>query len=339
MELEDKLFAQKLLHWNRYSNKRKMPWKGEKNPYYIWLSEIILQQTRVEQGWEYYLKFKKKYPTVNKLAAAPEDEVMQLWQGLGYYSRARNLHTTAKMIMQQYHGEFPQQYDEILKLKGVGKYTAAAISSFAFNLPYAVVDGNVIRILSRVFDLSIPFDSASGQEYFRNLAQNLLDVNHPAKFNQAIMDFGATVCTPINPLCSGCIMADICKAVQLNKVDQLPVKAKKIMKKNRYFLFEVFIHEGRVLIERREDNDIWKSLYQFPKIELTEKEFKEIDLPLYTQLLTHQKIFAKFKTSAGTANAPKQGIWADIKRLKKFGFPKIISIFIESNNLKIDRHV
>lgn len=339
MKPEENAFTQNLLHWNRAVNKRKMPWKGEKNPYYIWLSEIILQQTRVEQGWTYYLKFKKKYPTIEKLAAAPEDEVMQLWQGLGYYSRARNLHATAKLIAQQYQGVFPNQYKEILALKGVGKYTAAAISSFAFNLPYAVVDGNVIRILSRVFDLSMPFDSVGGQEYFREVAQTLLDVHQPAIFNQAIMDFGATVCTPANPSCRECIMASICKAIQLNKVDQLPVKAKKITKKNRFFLFEVLIHDKQVLIERREDNDIWKSLYQFPKTELSEKAFNEIDLPLYTQLLTHQKIFAKFKLMVSTAKAPSQGIWTDIKRLKKFGFPKIISIFIESNNLKIDRHV
>ena len=203
MENIKHFFTKNLLKWFA-SHHRPMPWKGEKNPYLIWLSEIILQQTRVEQGLPYFLKFKENYPTVTDLANAPEDEVMRLWQGLGYYSRARNLHFTAKYIAYDLNGEFPNTYTEILKLKGVGAYTAAAISSFAYDLPNAVVDGNVYRVLARYFGIETPIDTTEGKKKFTKLAYELLDKKRPADYNQAIMDLGATQCTPKNPNCKNC---------------------------------------------------------------------------------------------------------------------------------------
>jgi len=212
-----------------------MPWKGEKNPYLIWLSEIILQQTRVEQGWEYYNRFVSTYPTVDTLAAAPLDEVMKLWEGLGYYSRCRNLHETAKFISEKLSGQFPSTYQELLSLKGVGAYTAAAIGSFAFDIPVAVVDGNVQRIISRYFGICTPIDTAQGKKLYSDLASKLLDTNSPALYNQAIMDFGATICKPQQPLCKDCPFNKECEAFTYGNVKMLPVKQKKLVRKQRYF--------------------------------------------------------------------------------------------------------
>ncbi|NJN78344.1 MAG: A/G-specific adenine glycosylase, partial [Saprospiraceae bacterium] len=227
---QKKDFTPNLLFWFS-KNYRPMPWKGERNPYYIWLSEIILQQTRVEQGLPYFLKFKENYPTIKDLAAATEDEVMLLWQGLGYYSRARNLHFTAKYITYELDGIFPNTYSEIIRLKGVGSYTAAAIASFAYNLPHAVVDGNVYRVLSRYFGIHTPIDSTEGKKQFEKLANDLIDKERAADYNQAIMDFGATHCTPRNPSCSACILSSNCIGFNTQKNDILPVKTKKIKKK------------------------------------------------------------------------------------------------------------
>ena len=231
----NKSFAALLLKWHKDENRREMPWKGEKNPYYIWLSEIILQQTRVEQGLPYFLRFKQKYPTVKQLAKAKEDEVMKLWQGLGYYSRARNLHETAKNIQQNFKGIFPGTFDELKKLKGVGDYTAAAIASFAFGEKKAVVDGNVIRVLARVFGIETAFDTTKGKKKFAQLAQELIDENNPAVYNQAIMDFGGVVCSPKNPKCEDCPFHKICIAKNHALIEQLPYREKRTKIKNRYF--------------------------------------------------------------------------------------------------------
>ncbi|MEM6964892.1 MAG: A/G-specific adenine glycosylase, partial [Bacteroidota bacterium] len=215
--MNKQFFTKQLLRWSETID-RPMPWKGEKNPYLIWLSEIILQQTRVEQGLPYFLKFKANYPTVHDLANAPEDEVMKLWEGLGYYSRARNLHFTAKFISKELNGIFPKNYDSILKLKGVGAYTAAAIASFAYDLPHAVVDGNVYRVLSRFFGIKTPIDTTEGKKQFTQLANELLVSDQAAKYNQAIMDFGAIQCMPKNPLCHECTFQTTCKAFQQKKI-------------------------------------------------------------------------------------------------------------------------
>ncbi|MCR9286527.1 MAG: A/G-specific adenine glycosylase [Bacteroidetes bacterium] len=231
---QKQFFTKKLMEWFS-QNHRPLPWKGEKNPYYVWLSEIILQQTRVEQGLPYFEKFKSTYPTVAGLANAPEDEVMKLWEGLGYYSRARNLHFTAKYISKELGGVFPSDFEGILKLKGVGPYTAAAIASFAFDLPHAVVDGNVYRVLSRFFGIEKAIDSTEGKKEFSKLAQTLIDTKQPANYNQAIMDFGATHCKPSSPNCGKCLMSLNCFAFKNSKIESLPFKSKK-KKKTRPIL-------------------------------------------------------------------------------------------------------
>ena len=223
-----KQFSKRLLEWNQRNNKREMPWKGEKDPYKIWLSEIILQQTRVEQGLKYYNNFIKAFPDVQALAKTQDAKIFKLWEGLGYYSRCRNLIASARFIAKERKGKFPGTYDDIKSLKGVGPYTAAAIASFAFNLPYAVVDGNVFRVLARVFGINKPIDSAEGKTFFNELATELLDKKQPGLYNQAIMDFGAVVCKPALPLCTKCIIKKNCFAFLNNKVNELPVKEKKI---------------------------------------------------------------------------------------------------------------
>mgnify|MGYP003339694825 CR=1 FL=1 len=215
------IFTKQLIKWNRFKNKREMPWKFEKNPYKIWLSEIILQQTRVEQGMSYYLNFIRAYPTVHDLANAEDEAVMKLWEGLGYYSRCRNLLATARFISHNKKGNFPNSYEELVKLKGVGPYTAAAIASFAFQLPYAVVDGNVIRVLSRFFGIDKQANTNEGKKIFQQLAQEVLDKKNPGIYNQAIMDFGATVCKPAQPLCDECVMQNYCSAYQKDMVDEI----------------------------------------------------------------------------------------------------------------------
>jgi A/G-specific adenine glycosylase len=244
-------FSTKLLHWHEHENFRSYPWRGEKNPYYIWLSEIIMQQTRSEQGLPYYLKFKSHYPTVRDLALAPMDTVLRDWQGLGYYSRARNLKATAELIHTQYGDVFPSKYDEILKLKGVGPYTAAAIASFAFGESCAVVDGNVIRVLSRIFGIEAPFDTGAGKRAFDEKATLLIDKKNPALYNQAIMDFGATVCVPKSPKCDCCPFSATCFAYQKEMIDALPFRSKKLIIKNRYFFFLHFESKAGIVLQQR----------------------------------------------------------------------------------------
>ena len=248
IDMNQKLFfTKKLLEWYA-QNDRPMPWKGIKNPYFIWLSEVILQQTRVEQGLPYYLKFIKKYPTINSLAKAPEDEILKLWEGLGYYSRARNLHAAAKEIVVNYNGIFPTTYEEILKLKGVGEYTASAIASFAYDLPRAVIDGNVYRVLTRFFGIHTPVDTSKGKKKIRLLADCLLETQKPALYNQAIMDFGAIQCTPKTPECSVCTLKNACTGYGLKKVNTYPVKSKKIKKRKRHFYYLVLKQGSKLLL-------------------------------------------------------------------------------------------
>ena len=275
MELK-KQFAKLLLQWNNNHNNRHMPWKGEKNPYLIWLSEIILQQTRVEQGLPYFLSFKQKYPSVKHLAEADEDEVMKLWQGLGYYSRARNLHETAKNIHVNLQGKFPGSFEGLIELKGVGDYTASAISSFAFGEKKAVVDGNVIRVLARVFGIDTAFDTTEGKKKFAVLAQELIDDEEPGTYNQAIMDFGAVLCTPQNPLCDTCPFQKKCMAYQQNRIDDLPVRKKKVKIQERYFNYLAIKNNSEIFISKRTGNDIWKNLYELPMFETAKPLRKHI---------------------------------------------------------------
>ena len=327
-----------------------MPWKGEKDPYKIWLSEIILQQTRVEQGLNYYNNFIKTFPDIHKLAKASDEKVFKLWEGLGYYSRCRNLLVTARYISRELKGKFPDHYDSIRKLKGVGPYTAAAISSFAFNLPYAVVDGNVFRVLARVFGITIPIDSTDGKKYFATLAENLLDKRQPGFYNQAIMDFGAVVCKPVAPLCSNCGFQKNCSAFIHNKINELPVKEKKISIKKRWFYYLVLEYKNEIAIRQRVEKDIWQDLYEFPLIE-TEKETDKKNIlkqaeknkwvpkggyellavsPLFKQQLSHQLIAGQFiKLKVKDNHDPGPGWrWVKKSRIGKYAFPRFINQYL-----------
>lgn len=308
-----KHFSDKIIGWYN-KNKRELPWRNTKDAYLIWLSEIILQQTRVDQGMNYYLKFAKEFPTVKHLAKADNEKVMKLWQGLGYYSRARNLHTTSKIITEKFKGKFPDDYNDILSLKGIGEYTAAAIASFAFNKSHAVVDGNVYRVLARVFGIETPIDSSQGKKEFYKLANELIDKKNPGVYNQAVMELGAIQCKPVNPDCSVCVLNTMCFAYSKNKISELPVKSKKTKVRNRYFNYVVLNHKGTVAIKKRTEKDIWTSLYDFPLIE-TDKELTEEQFlrsaewkkfigktkctvrsvsSSYKHILSHQKIYARF---------------------------------------------
>ena len=271
------VFSNRLTHWY-LQNKRDLPWRKTHEPYQIWLSEIMLQQTRIEQGLPYFYKFIEAYPTVFDLAKAPADEVLKLWQGLGYYSRARNLHETAKFVAEELNGIFPKTYKELKKLKGVGDYTASAIASICYNEPVAVVDGNVYRVLSRIFGISTPINSTAGIKEFKQLAQELLDKNDPATFNQAIMEFGALHCKPQNPKCDTCPFNDMCLALKNDQIKELPVKLKKAKIKKRYFNYLVFdLENENTILEQRSGRGIWNGLYQFPLVE-SEKMIGEYEL-------------------------------------------------------------
>ena len=252
-------FADKLIGWYK-ENKRDLPWRNTKDPYRIWISEIILQQTRVAQGYDYFVRFMARFPDVFTLAEADEDEVMKYWQGLGYYSRARNLHAAARSMAEA--GGFPVTYPEVLALKGVGEYTAAAICSFAYDMPYAVVDGNVYRVLSRWMGIDTPIDSTQGKKLFAQAARELMDRHRPALYNQAIMDFGALQCTPSSPDCLACPLADSCVALAQGKVDALPVKQHKTKVTDRFFNYIYVRTGGYTFIRKRTGNDIWKNLYE-----------------------------------------------------------------------------
>ncbi|MBF8148875.1 A/G-specific adenine glycosylase [Winogradskyella sp. F6397] len=341
-------FNTKLINW--YSvKKRKLPWRKTRNPYHIWLSEIILQQTQVKQGLPYYDAFVANYPTVFDLAEASESDILKLWQGLGYYSRARNLHASAKYIVNELKGEFPDNYKDLLKLKGVGDYTASAIASIAFNEVAAVVDGNVYRVLSRYFGIDTPINSTEGIKEFKALASSLIDHNQPATYNQAIMEFGALQCKPKNPDCSICPFQDSCVAIQKQKVDLLPIKLKKTKVTVKYFNYLVFIDQHKkTLFEKRTKKGIWQQLYQFPLIEseksLTANEFhllnfdaaalttESFDYSLYNETdivhkLSHQHLYTKFWIIE-VKSLPKEAIL--VNSLSKYPAPVLISDFIDN---------
>jgi A/G-specific adenine glycosylase len=355
--LSHKFFTKTLLAWNNEFNDRKMPWKGEKDPYKIWLSEVILQQTRVEQGLEYYNKFIAQYPTVKKLAAAEETVVFKLWEGLGYYSRCKNLMLTAKYIAHELKGIFPKTYQEILGLKGVGPYTAAAISSFAYNLPYAVVDGNVFRVLSRFFGMHIAIDSTEGKKEFSVLANKLIDKNAPAAYNQALMDFGAVICKPALPLCNNCVLSINCKAFSQQLVNNLPVKSKKLVKKTRYFYYILAQYNKQVYVQKRAKGDIWENLYQFILIEqnsplLVEEikksaAFKDIFKQtaftvnhissLHKQQLTHQTIIGQFITLQLKKKLQETNYQLiDAATIRLLPFPKFITSYLQDKNVSLN---
>jgi A/G-specific adenine glycosylase len=348
-------FTKKLLLWDHTHNKRSMPWKGEKDAYKIWLSEIILQQTRVEQGLSYYNRFIKEFPTVHHLAKASRQKVYKLWEGLGYYTRCKNLIETGNEIVDRYHGKFPSTYDEIKNLKGIGPYTAAAISSFAFNLPYAVVDGNVIRILSRYFGMTTPANSSQGKKLYADIAQSLLSEKKAGEYNQAIMDFGAVICKPRNPLCNSCVQKKECQAFQNGWVNMLPVKEKKTEKKQRWFYYFIFENKNSVFIRQRKEKDIWENLFEFILVEkdqetgeaelLRSKKFlkyagkQKISIaefsPHIKQQLTHQTIhvqFLKLKINVADPSLKKDYLSIPKKQLNQYAFPKIIASYLQQNN-------
>ncbi|MBI3233532.1 MAG: A/G-specific adenine glycosylase [Bacteroidetes bacterium] len=271
-------FSQKLILWYQV-NKRDLPWRNTNDPYKIWLSEVILQQTRVEQGMPYFIKFIEKYPTVKLLASEHIDEVLKLWQGLGYYSRARNMHQTAKQIVDEYGGVFPADYHHLLKLKGVGEYTAAAIASFAYDLPHAVVDGNVYRVLSRLYNIDTPINISQSKKIYTEIAQELLPIDYPAEFNQAMMEFGSLQCKPSSPDCSICIFNNDCLGLKNNKVSQLPVKVAKKPVTKKYLNYLFISDINRLWMLRRNADSIWKNLYDLPCVE-SEKDLTWDELNL-----------------------------------------------------------
>lgn len=339
------LFVQELLSWNERHNRREMPWKGEKDPYKIWLSEIILQQTRVEQGRKYYDKFINAFPHIHALAEAPEENVMKLWEGLGYYSRCRNLILTARFISRDLGGLFPKTYDSLLELKGIGSYTAAAVSSFAYNLPHAVVDGNVFRVLSRVMGIEIPVDSTKGKKIFQELAQRLLPENQAAIYNQAIMDFGAQVCKPV-PDCSNCFFSQTCVAYNSGKQGLLPVKDKKLQFRQRWFHYFIIRWKTELVIHQRLTGDIWAQLYEFPLIEsggpatvneMIENLCKQFGIQETTaylhyegrQRLSHQILNIKIYEVRLESRTPMPGMrWVDRSELDQYAFPKTLADYI-----------
>lgn len=344
-------FSKKLLEWNKKHNRRQMPWKGEKDPYRIWLSEIILQQTRVEQGWDYYNRFIAKYPSVLHLAAAKDADVFKLWEGLGYYSRCRNLLQTARQIVHTMGGIFPASFEKILILRGIGPYTAAAIVSFAYDLPHAVVDGNVMRLLARFFGIAEPIDSTAGKKLFSALAQELLDKKNPGIYNQAIMDFGATVCKPQQPLCSQCPLKNECAAYAGNHVNALPVKSKKLQKKNRWFYYILAEWRGGFYIRKRIKKDIWQNLYEFILIEndgivsekdLLKHEILKKDLSgfellevskEYKQQLTHQTIHGRFVHVKLHRKILLEGYeWKTKKQIQALAFTGFINMYYKRQN-------
>ncbi len=347
-------FSEKILVWYK-KNQRELPWRSTHDPYKVWLSEIILQQTRIAQGIAYYNKFLEKFPDIYQLAGASEDQVLATWQGLGYYSRARNLHHTAKDIVENYQGQFPSTYDELLKLKGLGKYTAAAIASIAFNRSVAVVDGNVLRLICRYFGIEKPIDRPSVAKEIEGIANELIDPDHPSAFNQAMMDLGATVCKPQTPSCQICPFIGECIAQKNGLQSKIPFKEKKVKVKKRFFHFFFFYHKTEnqlaICVEKRTGNDIWKNLYQFPLIETPDNDMPKENIYLkalsengekiliegsgsrFKHVLTHQVIeafFYKIPLSSTVGAMPPGVQWIDYEKFENMGKPVLISRFLKS---------
>lgn len=344
-------FGEIIITWYG-THKRELPWRTTRDPYKIWLSEIILQQTRVDQGLAYYLRFIRKYPAVKNLADAREDEVLKLWQGLGYYSRARNLHHAAKEIVKRFHGKFPESHCDIRSLKGIGDYTAAAIASFAYGQRYAVVDGNVFRVLGRYLGIKTPVNIPAAKKEFTEAALELMGDHSPHDFNQAIMEFGALQCKPKSPDCRKCPLNGSCRAFEKNMVDQLPVKEKKSGPRSRYFNYLCISHGDLIHLRKRTGNDIWKNMYDFPLIETTRKtspgkliqseDWKKYFSKNPAQVisagkivkhqLTHQTIFARFYAVRSADILKLEGVKA-VKRnsLHKFAVPRLIENYLAEN--------
>lgn len=324
-------FSTTLARWYE-SHKRELPWRTDPSPYHVWLSEVILQQTRVSQGLDYFNRFIERWPALSDLAQASEEEVLKMWQGLGYYSRARNLLQCAQQIQEKYGGKFPADYDKLLKLKGIGNYTAAAIASIAFGLPYAVIDGNVYRVLARLFDIDTPINKEAGVKLFAKLANELLDKDHPGRHNQAMMEFGALHCTPRNPDCLHCPVQSHCLALAHGTVGQRPQKEKTLNVRTRYFNYLVFNDLNKnTYLHRREENDIWRNLYDFPMV--------ESEAPLSTEELVNHEHFRALVdknefviqriTAPFTHKLSHQTIIATFIEIKIIGFLSII----QTNNL------
>lgn len=325
-----------IVQWYR-QNKRDLPWRNTSDPYKIWLSEIILQQTRVAQGLPYYEKFVEKFPSVFQFAQSEEIEILNTWQGLGYYSRARNMHATAKFIVNELKGEFPTNYDQLIQLKGIGPYTAAAIASFAYNEKKAVVDGNVSRVIARIFGIEEPINETKGSKLIQTFADELIESQTPSEFNQAIMEFGALQCSPKNPNCEICPLIALCEAFAKQKVDFLPVKTKKVKVKIRHFHYLVYLNQNKIILEHRIHKDIWQNLYTFPIIE-TSTEAQAIEdqydyrLKIETNphILTHQKIHQRFYIMNGTPVIMRPN-WIEItlEQLEDYPHPRAIELFLE----------
>ncbi len=359
--IDSQLFANTLIRWYG-QHKRALPWRDTRNPYYIWLSEVILQQTRVAQGLPYYLKFTDAYPTVQDLAAAPEDEVLRLWQGLGYYSRARNMHHTARQIVDEYGGNFPDTYQELLKLRGIGSYTAAAIASFAFREQVAVLDGNVFRVLARVFGVTDDIAAPASRKIFQKLADTLVPADHPDTFNQAIMEFGAIQCTPLMPDCLFCPLQQACFAFNHGMVQELPVKSKAKAHRLRYFHYLVFEWQGQYYLRKRLAGDIWQGLYDFFLYESEDKQLnpealltelreaginvapEQVKLPHkeYKHTLSHQKITAKFYYVKLGSRLKQEIVQEarltlfDSEKIDALPKPVLISNYLKDNNILLN---
>lgn len=345
---ESSQLADLLLNWYDH-HKRDLPWRHTTDPYRIWISEIILQQTRVDQGLEYFLRFMQRFPDIQSLSKASEKDILTLWQGLGYYSRARNIHRAARQIMEQFDGNFPSEYSQILSLPGIGSYTAAAIASFAFQLPYPVVDGNVLRFLTRYFGIMNSIDEAQTKKEINQLAFNLMDQKHPDLFNQAIMEFGALQCIPQSPKCNQCPFQESCFAAANQMVNLFPNKKKKSPLRDRYFYYFCVVHEQTVFLQQRLHKDIWQNLYEFPLLETTEElqvenvlespfldQFKPFTVEYVSStikhILSHQRIYTVFFIikSKKSTTSNQQYIAVNIEQLVHYPIPKLIINFINN---------
>lgn len=340
------MFTTTLLDWFAL-NGRDLPWRHTHDPYAIWLSEIILQQTRIQQGMDYWLRFMQRWPQVEDLAAATEDEVLRMWQGLGYYSRARNLHTAAQQIVA--NGKFPDTVDSIKKLKGVGDYTAAAIGSIAFGLPAAVVDGNVYRVLARHYGIDTPINTTQGKKLFTELAQSLLPTDKPAEFNQAMMDFGAIQCTPVSPKCDICPLQETCEALRTGRISELPVKERKLKIQTVHLTYIYIRYNGKTAIRKRPAGGIWQGLWEpyAPPSPISEGKANQTNnthVPFgdfkgavllrkdVKHVLTHRILLADFYLLEvqEPPTLPDEYIWVDESDLDRYAFPRLIQILFES---------
>ncbi len=346
-------FSKEIIRWY-HDHKRDLPWRDTRDPYIIWLSEVILQQTRVEQGLPYFHAFVDRFPDVASLAEASEDEILKLWEGLGYYSRARNMHSAAKSVMTDHGGVFPRDYQRLKALKGVGPYTAGAVASFAAAEPRAVVDGNVFRVISRYLGIDTPINSSAGAKEFQRAADRLLDREFPGLHNQAIMEFGALQCVPRNPCCEQCVLRSECVAFAQDIVGKLPVKLKAKPVKNRFFVYFLYREGDQVLVHKRDTRDIWANLYQLPLVEMTEADFKAEDFdgkilelaklyfgadagfqlagPVVKHLLSHQRIHAQLVLIDASQHFCGKNLgWnlVEVEKLNKLAKPRLISAFLE----------